>query len=700
MEKQIQYLNQNNSKSFSKKNYKKIPISNSKNLKYFPITTNDQGYNTIYLVAEDSHNEVFNNNNQRNIKNERNSKNNKITSQRSIELEIQKNKSRNFYNKFADKENRKIERNKTFYNFSNINTQFNLNNKKIDITENNPQKKLTHSFSVDNYSNINNDALKILGANLKSLENSTIMKENFINAIKDSKRKKNLLNALNIYKNYKSFNKIDDYNNINNSYTLNTKNGGNKMNKFFKNDYNIIIEDENENSENDTINNKNKKYIDKNKNDLGMVNNNKTNAHKKYPNSKEIINIQIPKREKKLFYTKIYNKSRDDIKSDKYKINIENNGINENETKKYIKKSIQKEIKKIYNKNNNNNISHNKNLNININNNINNSININNNKNINNNNQNNQRKIFLRNITEKQKYIINEKNKEKLFENSKTKINNNLYYNNNNIAKNEYMNQLQIKQYELPIKERYHRQKPKILTLNENNVKHVISGYNRNNISQTNNNSFIKSRTTCNSIKKIKPDIINNYSYKNSDYKKNNNIYKNPSLHSNYLNMNNNIANNNFYLESQTTKNNINTDYQISLINNNDNYKNHFYHEIKQIKGKKNKKVSKTIYHDYTDFSGSDNFYENKFNNTKIITRNNSSNHLYLQDNPLNNHSQRNLKQMKYQKEININNEMNFNNNNNITNYGNIGNNISRNNKYNNYWKYNKTEQNSIHFYH
>ena len=133
------------------------------------------------------------------------------------------------------------------------------------------------------------------------------------------------------------------------------------------------------------------------------------------------------------------------------------------------------------------------------------------------------------------------------------------------------MNQLQIKQYELPIKERYHRQKPKILTLNENNVKHVISGYNRNNISQTNNNSFIKSRTTCNSIKKIKPDIINNYSYKNSDYKKNNNIYKNPSLHSNYLNMNNNIANNNFYLESQTTKNNINTDYQISLINNNDN---------------------------------------------------------------------------------------------------------------------------------
>ena len=214
MENQIQYLNQNNSKSFSKKNLKKIPISNSKNLKYFPITTNDQGYNTIYLVAEDSHNEEFNNNNQRNIKNERNSKNNKITSQRSIELEIQKNKLRNFYNKFADKENRKIERNKTFYNFSNINTQFNLNNKKIDITENNPQKKLTHSFSVDNYSNINNDALKILGANLKSLENSTIMKENFINAIKDSKRKKNLLNALNIYKNYKSFNKINDNNKI------------------------------------------------------------------------------------------------------------------------------------------------------------------------------------------------------------------------------------------------------------------------------------------------------------------------------------------------------------------------------------------------------------------------------------------------------------------------------------------------------
>ena len=194
MENQIHYLNQNNSNSFSKKNFKKIPISNSKSLKYFPITTNDQGYNTIYLVAEDSQNEESNNKNKRNIINERNSKDNKyLSSQRSIELQIQKLKIRNFYNKFADNENRKIERNKTLYNFSNINNQFNLNNKKIELIENIPKKTITHSFSVDNYSNINNNALKILGVNLKSLENSAIMKENFINAIKDSKRKKNLL---------------------------------------------------------------------------------------------------------------------------------------------------------------------------------------------------------------------------------------------------------------------------------------------------------------------------------------------------------------------------------------------------------------------------------------------------------------------------------------------------------------------------
>ena len=162
---------------------------------------------------------------------------------------------------------------------------------------------------------------------------------------------------------------------------------------------------------------------------------------------------------------------------------------------------------------------------------------------------------------------MDEKSKEKLLENSKSKISNNKPHKVNNIINNEYMNQIQNKQYYIPIKERYHRKNPKILLLNENKVKQVNNGYYRNNISQTSNNSFIKSRTTCNSIKKDKKDIINNYSYKSSDEK--NNIYKYPSLHPKYQNRNNKIESNELLMESQTTKNKTIIDYQISLLNNN-----------------------------------------------------------------------------------------------------------------------------------
>ena len=90
-----EYSNNNkNSKSFINKNYQKIPHPKSKNLKYYPITTQNsfKGEHIIYLVAEeDEKNKII-----KNIQKKKIIKRNKtykfLTFQRSIEIELQKKK--------------------------------------------------------------------------------------------------------------------------------------------------------------------------------------------------------------------------------------------------------------------------------------------------------------------------------------------------------------------------------------------------------------------------------------------------------------------------------------------------------------------------------------------------------------------------------------------------------------------------------
>ena len=97
--------------------------------------------------------------------------------QRSIELKIQNN-----LNNYINSKDQFISTTKNLYNNEN----------------NNSRNKLNRSYSVDNYYNIANKSLNILGAKSK------IMEENFINGIQDFKRKNSLLDALNLYHKYKS----------------------------------------------------------------------------------------------------------------------------------------------------------------------------------------------------------------------------------------------------------------------------------------------------------------------------------------------------------------------------------------------------------------------------------------------------------------------------------------------------------------
>ena len=257
-----------------------------KNLKYFPITSNNnQENNIIYLVAEDM-----------------------------PDLELNKKNQKNLFNSVNNINNKKIKRNFSTNNFNNINNQFipnstqkiydrNYNN---DNYEFNSNKKIIHSYSVDNYSSITNKVFDIFGNNLKILEKSKIIEKNFINGIKDKKRKDDLLNALNIYNKYKSLGKTDQINRINKSFNFETENNNKKnMSKIKtiinqKKGYNIILEDENENCENDTINSKRDKnkinnnqiYYNKNKGiQINIKTNQKNNIIKNRNKLKEKENI-------------------------------------------------------------------------------------------------------------------------------------------------------------------------------------------------------------------------------------------------------------------------------------------------------------------------------------------------------------------------------------------------------------------------
>lgn len=281
----------------------KIENQNNKTFQYFPIVTKHSlnGNHTIYLAAEDNgtnSNYITNNQNYVYRPNESHikvkNKNRILVSQKSIELQIKnskfeyllnnpKNKETNKIKDLANKKEKQKEINNSYKNIKKdfISTTQNLFNKSRE-KEN---KELTHSYSVENYGDFPNKTLSSFTENLYNIEKSKIMNQNFINNIRNPNRKHNLMKMLEKYKIFKSLNKININDSLNNSFTL----GFNKEKYRQKstgriytlgNDDNIIEEDENENSENDTIKEKpnatNKENPKSNKDNIKTNTNNNT----------------------------------------------------------------------------------------------------------------------------------------------------------------------------------------------------------------------------------------------------------------------------------------------------------------------------------------------------------------------------------------------------------------------------------------
>ena len=197
----------------------------------------------MYLGADDNFNQKLYNYIPKKYIKKRNKKNKFLILQKSIELEIQND---------ILSQNNCSDLNKKIF----LTTQNYYNNE-----NNNSKNNLIRSRSVDDYSNLE-DFFRIN----KISKNSKEIDEHFINGIKDNKRKNNLLNSLNFYKKYK-FLKKKGRNNYSNILTIGSRepNLKNIEKKYdIKNKDNIIIEDENQNYENDTLYIKNNNfYIDK-----------------------------------------------------------------------------------------------------------------------------------------------------------------------------------------------------------------------------------------------------------------------------------------------------------------------------------------------------------------------------------------------------------------------------------------------------
>ena len=306
---------------FAKPYIKKIPNSskdsplpiefeeqNHQNLKYFPIASEHSftGKNHIRLSTEDSENKDINNSsNKENIDNYANKKVKKksknkqklFMQQRSIEFQIKKtkfeyllnlsikNESKNNNKEQSDQKNNEVskkddeiysikeeieEENKN-NNYKNIKDDFMATTKKLfDKGKRRRNKSLNHSYSVENYSDfLNKDFLTNVNDNLQNLENSKIMENNFIGKFKNSSRKNNLMKLLEKYKRFKSYShRLKSNDPLNKSFTFGFNQDKDKYrqtsNEKVYDMKNIIEEDENENSENETMRAKsNSKNIDK-----------------------------------------------------------------------------------------------------------------------------------------------------------------------------------------------------------------------------------------------------------------------------------------------------------------------------------------------------------------------------------------------------------------------------------------------------
>ena len=358
----------------------KIENQNNKTFQYFPIVTKHScnGNHTIYLAAEDNgniNNYIINNQNyvyrpnesQKKVK--KKNKNKILVPQKSIELQIKnskfeyllnnpKNKESSYINADNIKSNtnkeltsiNKEKKENSKNNYKNIKNDFISTTQNLfDKSKEKENKELIHSYSVENYGDVLNKSLSNFTENLDKIENSKIMNQNFINNIRNPKRKNNLMKML---EKYKILNKININDSLNNSFTLGVnqdKYRQKSAGRLYKlrNSDNIIEEDENENSENDTIkekpNSKNKDNIKRDKDIKKTDANNNTSECETEKRmiekcKKELGNIDRIKKVKKgdimkKLKLKNISKNEKDFSNDDIKIVKDNKKLNEKDTK-------------------------------------------------------------------------------------------------------------------------------------------------------------------------------------------------------------------------------------------------------------------------------------------------------------------------------------------------------------------------------
>jgi len=677
-------LNSNENPNLSDEPFTNIPykIENQgkNNFQFFPIVTKHslKGDHTIYLATQnnENNNNYIKNENENNYEFKPNKNTKKVPGQniiliiqKTIQLQIikrkfeyllkasPKSKEKNniinnnlLNNENIELHNSKKEEIKKKNNYQNIKNDFISTTINIfDKSQKKQNKELFHSYSVENYGSVQSGSLPILNMNIIRLEDSKIMDKNFIDKIKNVKRKDNLMKLLEQYKRFKSYNGINNNDFVNNSFTIGLnqdKNRQKSIEKLCALNYSdkIIEEVENENSENETIREKtNLKNKDKDKDKVeynkNNVKNSKDNSIKNLSENQE--KKEIYKSGKKEIINAKYFKKIQNINSIK-KLNAKNMNKNDNRLKKNILKENRKIIKgknndkskaifNEYSVNNNSSYSNNNDI-------------INNNNKFNkmmiNNNKNNHKKlnnytdkiktqeVLVRKILREERYIIDENGKEKLLE-----INQSLLNENNNrisITKNPKLNEKNQTNYsgnnnyinlneKIIKKERYHRNNKKFpekrkIMINDIEDSNLVdktkklniikSSLNKTEINKISQNSQIMEKERFHIdkvnrsfiIKKADKILQNNDSY--------NDIYRNQYKN---ININNNL-NHVIYIQNQispnkslqNSKSNIKKKFDQESKAKNYINKNHSYREINSMSGGKEIRT-KTIYHDYSN---------------------------------------------------------------------------------------------------
>ena len=658
----------------------KIKNQVKNNFQYFPKVTNHLlAENHIIYIATQNNGNVNNflmNKNENNYEYKTNNNTEKFSNpnikliiQKSIQLQIIKKKfeyllktptknkeiNNNNDNKLFNNENRVLqysnkEQIKKKINYQNIKNDFisttiNLFNK----SQKKENKELYHSYSVENYGRNQNGSLPNFTMNLIRIEDSKIMDKNFIDKIRNVNRKDNLMKLLEQYKRFKSCNRIN--NNDNNSFTIGLtidKNRQKSIEKLYTLNYSdkIIEEVENENSENDTLRekqylkDKEKDKIEDNKNNVENEDEEKKEIIKSCKNElinlenyKKIQNVNRPKNLDIKNMTRNNNKLTDNfLKENRKNIKDNNNDKNKIMFKEFSNNNnFPKQLYKNRNIKENNfnpsNLNNNCIINNNSNNNNINKIMINNNKNIHKNIRNYIKKsktqeVLVRKILREERYIIDENGREKLLGISQSLVKDN---NNRNLIEKPEINDKNKTSHignnnyinfdkKMLKKERYHRinkrfpENRKIMTtdIKDNNLNNKCKKINiiKSPINKINQNSQKKGKERFHFVKINRPVATrgnNKIFQNNSSY---NDIYRNQYKN---ININNNL-NHVIYIQNQISPNKSPQNSYSNIIckteqgNQDKKYinRNHSYREINSMSGVKDN-VSRTIYHDYSN---------------------------------------------------------------------------------------------------